>query len=283
MPAQSDLRGPPPSGRGSSAGFRSHVHNVGRPARLVKFVALVAFVALGPVAERRRRTFGDQTSGSPSMPCPRCGRPMDRAVRCTTLRYKGRQATFQQPGLHSGATSPRPRWRSRRSSPTSTASCCFGGPPRRRRLRRPSGRLGAGGAGVLAFDFTSASCRGFQQKIKDYLVMSALRRVWAARLQDSPFACDRGSPSLTWFSRRLPGDPRSARSPRAEPRRSAARTLADAEREILGAAADYSRSLRHRSLPEEVPRDGCGTHSSHAVGSSVPRPSNAAWCPSGRR
>jgi hypothetical protein len=84
------------------------------------------------------------------------------------------------------------------------------------------------------------------------------------------FACDRRiapegglmvfrdlDETLAWLERRLPAERPSSRPNR--PRsfhedRPAPLTLADAERELLGAAVDYCSSLRHRSLPEEGPQ-----------------------------
>jgi hypothetical protein len=84
------------------------------------------------------------------------------------------------------------------------------------------------------------------------------------------FACDRRitpegglmvfrdlDETLAWLERRLPAERppsrrnrlRSFREDRPVPL-----TLADAERELLGAAVDYCSSLRHRSLPEAGPQ-----------------------------
>ena len=63
--------------------------------------------------------------------------------------------------------------------------------------------------------------------------------------------------TLAWLERRLPAERPPSRPNRLrsfQEDRPAPLTLADAERELLGAAVDYCSSLRHRSLPEEGPQ-----------------------------
>jgi hypothetical protein len=84
------------------------------------------------------------------------------------------------------------------------------------------------------------------------------------------FACDRRiapegglmvfrdlDETLAWLERRLPAEPRPSRRSRLrsfQDDRPAPLTLADAERELLGAAVDYCWSIRHRFLAEEGPQ-----------------------------
>jgi hypothetical protein len=63
--------------------------------------------------------------------------------------------------------------------------------------------------------------------------------------------------TLAWLERRLPAERppfRPSRLRSFQQNRPAPLTLADAKRELLGAAVDYGSSLRHRSLPEEGPQ-----------------------------